>query len=583
MPSADASRQAPQKKSASAEPIPPDSRLSWLKRNWPKIVLPALLLCVGFAVYIPSLKFAFILDDHRFTSDLRIQESGHLVDYFSNYVWAQFTGGPPSFYRPVFVLWIRLSYLLAELSPWGWHFLSIAKHLLVGIVLCLLIYRLSGDRLASFVAATLFVLHPSHTESVSWVTVPDPLLTLFLLLSLLLYLQYVDSLTSGTQTPAKRSRKVAERTTHRPSGIWLIACSAAYFAALLVKETAIVFPAVIVVLALSSGEIGLTDESRSAKAHADARRQTLSQFAVFALATLVYLLLRWNALDGKLASATQHLPWKTVVLSWPATLWFYVKVMLWPVKPYAFADPNLIDSFSVRGVLLPLLALIVCGGILVSLLVWASRIAHDQLTDREAARVRVALIAGTLLLILPLLLTLNLNALNPGDFLHGRYVYLPLAGLSILIGMSLHLAKRLRPILLWTTGVVALAFVPLTWSQEKLWKDDSAVFTVAHQLAPNNRPVARNLADTRVRAALLIADEGRCDEAMPVFDEVNREFPDDWYTWAGRGICLVQRNDLPGAEEALHRAAELSHDPTVIQQWQALRAHMGLPNSAPTN
>src|SRR5215831_17351386 len=195
MPPADrSSRQVQRKQSAPAKLISATSK-TWVKR----ILWPALLLCLGFAIYIPSLKFDFILDDHRFTGDPRIQESGHLFDYFSNYVWAQFTGGPPSFYRPVFVSWMRLNYVLAELSPWGWHFLSISKHILVGIVVWLLIYRLLGDRVVAFVAAILFLLHPSHTESVSWVTVPDPLLTLGLLLSLLFYLKHIESCSSTTE------------------------------------------------------------------------------------------------------------------------------------------------------------------------------------------------------------------------------------------------------------------------------------------------------------------------------------------------------------------------------------------------
>ena len=39
-------------------------------------------------------------------------------------------------------------------------------------------------------------------------------------------------------------------------------------------------------------------------------------------ATAVYLLLRLQAL-GHLGAQTQHLAWSTVLLSWPATLWFY--------------------------------------------------------------------------------------------------------------------------------------------------------------------------------------------------------------------------------------------------------------------
>src|SRR5215469_12097524 len=258
MPAADASsRQIPPKKSALANPT--SSKFGPLVKRF---FWPVLLAAIGFAVYSPSLKFNFILDDHRFTGDPRIQESGHLFDYFSNYVWAQFAGGPPSFYRPVFVSWMRLNYLLAELSPWGWHFLSIAKHVLVGIVLWFLIYRLLGDRVVAFVAATLFLLHPSHTESVSWVTVPDPLLTLGLLLSLLFYLKYIETPTVGTEIPARKSRKSAERVARRPSGTWLIASLAAYFAALLAKESAIVFPAVIKVLALSTDAKRVTNDTR---------------------------------------------------------------------------------------------------------------------------------------------------------------------------------------------------------------------------------------------------------------------------------------------------------------------------------
>ncbi len=112
-----------------------------------------------------------------------------------------------------------------------------------------------------------------------------------------------------------------------------------------------------------------------------------------------------------------------------------------------------------------------------------------------------------------------------------------------------------------------------------MWKDDLTVFTVAHQLAPGNRPVARNLANAHVQGALHLADDGRCGEAMPVFEQVTEEYPQEWYAWAGLGECSFQLNNLPRAEEALHRAAELSHEARVIQQWQQLRAHMGLPSS----
>ena len=569
------SKQNPEEKSARPTATnSSNSALRWLKR----LALPVLLAAIAFAVYVPSLKYGFILDDHRFTADPRIQESGHFLDYFSNYVWAQFTGGPPSFYRPVFVLWVRLNYMISELSPWGWHLLSILKHLAVAIVLGLLVYRLLRDRLAALFAATLFVLHPSHTESVSWVTVPDPLLTLTLLLSLLFFLRYVDA-QSTAPVSVKKSQK-AKREANKSSGVWLLASGAAYFAALLSKETGIIFPVVLLVAILGA----FSPAAQKDRSNAAASREALGPLLlVFGGTTLFYLLLRWNALDGRLAAATQHLPWSTILLSWPVTLWFYVQVVFWPVKSYSFADPTLIDHFSASSVLLPLLMLIVFAAILTGASIWMWRAAPKQADEREAAKIKFSVLTGILLLILPILLALNLNALNPGDFLHGRYVYLPLTGFCILAATALHLAGRLRPVFLGVAAAVAIAFLPLTWAQEKQWQDDSSVFTIGHQLAPQNVPVAKNLENTHVRAALLIADDGRCSEAMPVFNEAINRYPDEWYAWAGRGICLVQSNDLVRAEEAFHRAADLSQDPNVFQQWQELRAHMGLPASKPLN
>jgi tetratricopeptide (TPR) repeat protein len=221
------------------------------------------------------------------------------------------------------------------------------------------------------------------------------------------------------------------------------------------------------------------------------------------------------------------------------------------------------------------------AAILALALFWAWRKARRDLPHQDAVNVEYALVIGTLLLVLPLLLTLNLNALNPGDFLHGRYTYLPSAGLMLLVATLWHLAGKMRVPLLLASGVLAVGFAVLSVSQEKQWKDDLTVFTVAHELAPHNAPVAKNLADAHLQAALQLADDGRCNEAMPVFEQVSQEYPQDWYAWAGLGDCLVQVNNLPRAEESLHKAAELSHDSRVVQQWQELRAHMGLPNSAP--
>lgn len=550
------------------------------------VCILAVALAAGvFAIYSPALNFQFVLDDHRFVGDPRLQSPGHVWEYFTNYVWAQVPGGPSSFYRPLFVLWLRLNYILSGMSPWGWHFLSIAKHLSVAILLGLLVWELLRDRVGALIAGTLFALHPAQTESVAWITVPDPPMSAGVLGALLLYFNYAERRSAETQPYAEKSRRKSPKnkrsnSTVGPSRVWLLASAAAFLAALLAKETAIVLPAVIFAAALNMSSGGPEQARRSAGIGTDYCRRlatALREVLPFLGAIVVYLLCRSNALGRWLIPATQHLPQSTVLLSWPATLWFYVKVLLWPVRSRAFADPILAHTFSLRGVLLPALGVGCALAILVSGCVWAWRRARRDLPERQAAGVERALLVGASILVLPILLTLNLNALNPGDFLHGRYTYLPLTGLAILLVTGWHLLTRGRTTFLVAAGIVAAAFIVLTVQQEGAWKDDLTIFTVAHQNAPRNGPVAQNLVRAHVQVGLALDEAGRCDEAVPIFEQAIQQYPQDWFAWAGLGECRFKLNDLAGAEQALRHAFELSHEARVREEWQGVRAKMGLP------
>lgn len=573
-----------QQKSFTAAPV--NSR-EWLPPLAVSILAVALAASV-FAIYGPALNFQFVLDDHRFVGDPRLQSAGHVWEYFTNYVWAQVPGGPPSFYRPLFVLWLRVNYILSGMSPWGWHLFSVMKHVAAAILLGLLVWELLRDRLAALIAATLFALHPAQTESVAWVTVPDPLMSAGVLGALLLYVKYTERRSDEIRFNAEKSRRKSRKqkqdnSTGWHSKAWLIASAATFLAALLAKETVIVLPAVIFILAVAFNvPSGQPEQGKPvAWRRADYRRRLIFAFGEtlpFLVATVVYLFCRSNALGRWLVPATQHLPQSTVLLSWPAILWFYVKVLLWPVRSRAFADPNLADTFSLHGVFLPGLGVLCALAILVAACIWGWRRAQHELPERQAAGVKRALVIGACLLVLPILLTLNLNALNPGDFLHGRYTYLSLAGLMILLATGWHLSGRRRTVLLVASGVAAVVFSVLTVQQERAWKDDLTIFTLAHQNAPRNAPVAQNLARAHVQVGLGLDEAGHCDQAVPIFEQAIQQYPQDWFAWAGLGECRFKLNDLAGAEQSLRRAFELSHEARVKEEWQGVRAKMGLPS-----
>jgi protein O-mannosyl-transferase len=550
-------------------------------------LVAALVLAAGVAaVYSPALNFQFILDDHRFAHDHRIQFSGYVWDYFTSFVWAQTTGAPPSFYRPIFLVWMRINFILCGLSPWGWHLLSVAKHLLVAVLLGYLVWVLLRDWAAALLASTLFALHPAQAESVAWVTVPDPLMSAAVLGCLLCYLKFSQRSrdNAGIRSPERRRKAPSRIHASSSSRLWLNAGAAMALIALFAKETAIIVPALIFAIAFRRLQ---ADQATSADRRTEHRRVNLNLWTPFSGAlrqslpflsvTVMYLLLRMNALGGTVSSRTQQLPLRTVLLSWPATLWFYAKVLFWPVRSRAFADPTLVQGFSGRAVLLPTLGLLILAAVLAGLLRWAWIESRRESSPNTRIGAQNALIIGTLLLILPILLTLNLNALNPGDFLHGRYTYLPLAGSALLLASMWHMLRSYRIPLLVGAAILAIAFSALTLSQERQWRDDLSVFTVAHELAPNNIAVSRNLADARVQQALLIDSDGKCSETMSLFQQVSREFPDDWYAWAAIGNCWMERDDLPEAEKAFHRAVDLSHDPNTTQAWLQLREQLGLP------
>jgi protein O-mannosyl-transferase len=574
---------APTRLQKPATLAPTSGALGLLSR--PGFFIPVALLLVAavFAIYAPTLNFQFVIDDHFFLSDPRVTSSGHVWEYFTNFTWSETETGPAIFYRPLQVLWMRANFILSGMSPWGWHLVSIARHVVAAVLLGLLAWKLLCDRFAALIAATLFALHPAQVESVAWVTVPDPLICIGVLCTVLLYLRYARGfLPSQAQERKSRKGTPPKKVLQHPE-LWLFSSAAALFVTLLVKETAIILPVVIFALAL------LWPQSKSASSTGTAKSNgsdlgnrlvlALRQIVPFACVTVVYFLMRFHALEGKLTSQTQHLPWSTVLLSWPATIWFYVKVLLWPIRSHAFGDSVLAEGFSVRGVLLPALGVGCAVAVLAGGLFLAWRKASRDLSPEEAAGVKYALLLGALLLVLPILLALNLNALIPGDFLHGRYTYLPLAGMMLLVATGWRLSGKYRMPLLCAVGLLSVAFAVLTIPQEQQWNDDLTVLTVAHQFAPRNAPVARAFADARVHSALQLDADGRYSEALPVLEQVTTEYPQDWYAWAAQADCFYHLNDLAEAEKSLHRAAALSQKPEVIQQWQELRAEMGLPNS----
>ena len=197
-------------------------------------------LVLSALVYLPALRYEFVHDDLRqIAGNPTLHSWKSIPGFFTHHLWA-FGNAPDeeNYYRPLFQCWLLLCHsLFLHLTPWGWH-LGTILHLHILVVW--LVYRLGrylfGDDLTAAMGALLFALDPVHIESVAWVSGGvDPLLAVFLLGSLICFLK-------GLQL---------EGPDRFP---WRLMSYATFICALLTKETAAVFPAIVFSFSTARGK-----------------------------------------------------------------------------------------------------------------------------------------------------------------------------------------------------------------------------------------------------------------------------------------------------------------------------------------
>ena len=188
------------------------------------------LALLAFAARAFSILAKFVFDDvftieHRSVADL----SG-LSRFFTTDSSAFFGS---NFYRPVLNVWFEVAYKVLGPNAPAWHVLSILVH----VACTLLVFRLAlalvgskAETLVAGVAAALFAVHPAHTEAISWASaMGDPLMTMFLLLSVLGFLRWME----------------------QGNLLWWAASFVAAAACVLTKEPGVMLPVVLLVSALA--------------------------------------------------------------------------------------------------------------------------------------------------------------------------------------------------------------------------------------------------------------------------------------------------------------------------------------------
>lgn len=467
-------------------------------------------LVLAAAAYARTVTFDFVFDDHlQIALNPWIQAWRFVPHYFTGHVWSfEQPAWAGNYYRPLFLLWLRVVNSIVGLTPGWWHLLTIAAHLLATWMVYRLGVRLLRSHLAAALAALLFGVNPIHVEAVAWVSgIPEILLAIFCMASLLAYLNW-------------RERGARRRW-------WMAASVAGYALAMLVKETGVVLGVIIAAHAY------LFDEEMGSGASALRRaRNAIRLMLPYAAVALAYFAARWNVLRG-VVSPLHHRPLGTVWLSWPKLLAFYLRQLVWPFGLSAYYDVELAKGISFHDVILPAL-----------LVLWVAAL-YAVIFRRS----KLMLLAGIAMLAPILPAVYAAVVFQMGDFVHDRYLYLPSVALALVLGGALGRAQISPRVQVGIGLAAAVALAVSTAVQCAPWDNDMALFTNARQHAPHNVRAMEGQAE----AYGILGD---MESAVRVQREVAEEQPDYWAGLCNLGMYYYRIGRYPEAEQALLHAID---------------------------
>lgn len=161
----------------------------YIKKNTLLVSL-GLIVILGFLVYANSLGGVFLWDDEDLvTHNIYLRHFSQLPNLFTKNIGAGVAKGG-NFYRPLQMITYMIDYALWKRNPLGYHLTNILLHILATITLWWLVTILFKDPLLSLITCLLFLVHPLHTEAISYISGrADPLALVCILLCFIFYLR----------------------------------------------------------------------------------------------------------------------------------------------------------------------------------------------------------------------------------------------------------------------------------------------------------------------------------------------------------------------------------------------------------
>ncbi|MBF0216223.1 MAG: tetratricopeptide repeat protein [Candidatus Omnitrophica bacterium] len=484
-----------------------------------KSFLPYLgVFLIGFMAYSNTLKADFIWDDeYLIINNSQIKNFSHLGEIFKTYV-GYGSENINNFYRPMQELSDMIDYGIWGLKPFGFHLTNVTLHSLVGVFLLLLMFQLTGNKLASFICAAFYVVHPVHTEAVAYIAGrADPLYAMFFMLS---YVFFIKSLRSAPSGP--------DPTRGLPN-LLLYSLSVFFFiVSILSKEMVMIMPLLIWLYLYS-----YLKNSENASSYTRFKWT----WVPYAVVVVIYAALRSTVLDFSdiaPASLFNKIPFVFRLLTFFRTVAEYFKLVVLPL------DLHMERSIAITKSIFDLEAIF--SILMIASIVWV--------TYKSYKTGRKIVFFGINWFFINLLPVSNIVPIN--SFLAEHWIYTAIMGPFILLGLGLAWLWRNIPpkgrslrigFTMFVSGLL-LAYGNGTYERNKDWKDEVAFFSNTLKYQPNNTRLYLNLGNTYY-------EKGDTEKAIAEYEKCIKLDKTYAIAYGNIGSVYLQKEDLDKALEYL--------------------------------
>jgi tetratricopeptide (TPR) repeat protein len=494
-------------------------------------------------VYLPVRHHPFIgFDDPGYVTENPRVTGGLTLDAVR---WAM-TSGYFANWHPLTWISHMVDVQLFGMNAGAHHVTNLVLHVVDALLVFFLFSRMTGAAWRSAVVAALFAVHPTHVESVAWVSErKDVLSTLFWMLTMWAYLAY-------TRDP--RPRRYA---------LVLVAFSLG----LMSKPMLVTLPCVLFLLDVWPLKRAVIGESpRAVWLHLGYEKLPLLALAA-ASSVITFLVQRTS---GAVESLTR-LPLSVRLANAVVAYWSYITKLVWPTRlALLYPYPK---SIFIGTVLAILVALIVAS-----------------IAVARAARTRPYLLVGWLWFLGTLVPVIGIVQVGKQP-MADRYTYVPSIGLFVMVVWgTTELLQRLRVprAMLATLALAAISIFALLARQQVdrwqsgivLWRYTVAV-TEDNHLAENNLgwDLARagtsaeaiphyqesvrlnpRFVGARTNLALAWVAVGRDDKAVEQFEEALRLEPGNYLVEAHLASALSRQGRLDEAVSHFNEVIRMKPD-----------------------